>query len=61
MWFAILFFNWQPALSLESEKKKKKKKKKIIISSVEYPFLDLESTRYDFLIQPICSLRLTYI
>ena len=28
MWFAILFFTWQPALSLESEKKKKKKKKK---------------------------------
>ena len=27
MWFAILFFTWQPALSLESEKKKKKKKK----------------------------------
>ena len=26
MWFAILFFTWQPALSLESEKKKKKKK-----------------------------------
>ena len=23
MWFAILFFTWQPALSLESEKKKK--------------------------------------
>ena len=22
MWFAILFFSWQPALSLESEKKK---------------------------------------
>ena len=28
MWFAILFFTWQPALSLESEEKKKKKKKK---------------------------------
>ena len=28
MWFAILFFTWQPALSLESEKKNKKKKKK---------------------------------
>ena len=36
MWFAILFFTWQPALSLESEKKN-------IISSVEYPFLDLET------------------
>ena len=30
------FFTWQPALSLESEKKN-------IISSVEYPFLDLET------------------
>ena len=49
MWFAILFFTWQPALSLESEKKKKQKKKKTfsgnlnILSLVEYPFLDLET------------------
>ena len=28
MWFAILFFTWQPALSLESEKKTKNKKQK---------------------------------
>ena len=28
MWFAILFFTWQPALSLESEKKNKTKKTK---------------------------------
>ena len=28
MWFAILFFTWQPALSLESEKKTKQKNKK---------------------------------
>ena len=49
MWFAILFFTWQPALFLESEKKKKKKKKKTFsgnlntLSLVEYPFLDLET------------------
>ena len=48
MWFAILFFTWQPALSLESEEKKKKKKKTFsgnlnILSLVEYPFLDLET------------------
>ena len=46
MWFAILFFTWQPALSLESEEKKKKKTfsgNLNILSLVEYPFLDLET------------------
>ena len=55
MWFAILFFTWQPALSLESEQKKYH-----ILSEVSFPWFR-DSTRYDFLIQPICSLRLTYI